>query len=41
MLNVGDAFPRITLPDLEGTATTLPDTFGDQWGIVLFYRGHW
>ena len=41
LLNVGDQFPQITLSNLSGEFTTIPDVFGDQWGVVLYYRGHW
>jgi peroxiredoxin len=41
VLRVGDQFPAVTLPDLEGSSVTVPELFGDQWGVVLFYRGHW
>ncbi|WP_419853370.1 hypothetical protein [Candidatus Poriferisodalis sp.] len=40
-LDSGDRFPELTLADLEDQQVTIPDVFGDGWGVVLVYRGHW
>ena len=40
-LDSGDMFPELTLSDLDGGQVTIPDVFGDGWGVVLVYRGHW
>ena len=40
-LDSGDTFPELTLQDLDDSDITLPDAFGDGWGVVLMYRGHW
>lgn len=40
-LDSGDAFPELTLSDLDDERVTIPDVFGDGWGVVLVYRGHW
>ena len=40
-LDSGDAFPQITLSDLDDQEVTIPEVFGDGWGVVLMYRGHW
>ena len=41
LLNPGDRFPRLTISTTDGQALTLPDTFADDFGVVLFYRGSW
>ena len=40
-LDSGYTFPEITLSDLNDEQVTIPDVFGDGWGVVLVYRGHW
>jgi len=40
-LDSGDMFPELSLSDLEDEQVTIPDVFGDGWGVVLVYRGHW
>ena len=40
-LDSGDKFPELTLSDLDDEQVTIPDVFGDGWGVVLVYRGHW
>ncbi len=40
-LDSGDTFPDLTLRDLDDNDVTIPEVFGDGWGIVLMYRGHW
>lgn len=39
-LNMGDAFPELTLKVNDG-ALTLPRGITTPYAIVLFYRGHW
>ncbi|MEE8201315.1 MAG: hypothetical protein V3R29_09115 [Candidatus Acidoferrales bacterium] len=34
-------FPKLTASKVDGREMTLPDELGDQWGVLLFYRGHW
>ena len=41
LLSPGDAFPALSLTPPGSPALTLPDAFGGQWGIVLFFRGSW
>ncbi|MET9356255.1 peroxiredoxin family protein [Streptomyces sp. NPDC006617] len=41
LLSPGDPFPALTLKLTGGGAVTLPDAFGDGFGVVLFYRGSW
>ena len=40
-LDSGDAFPEFALSGLDDEQVTIPDVFGDGWGVVLMYRGHW
>ncbi|HUN34744.1 MAG TPA: redoxin domain-containing protein [Trebonia sp.] len=41
LLQPGDAFPQLTLSLPGGQAVTVPEAFGDGFGVVLFYRGSW
>ncbi|WP_419841383.1 hypothetical protein [Candidatus Poriferisodalis sp.] len=40
-LDCGDAFPALSLRDLDDQRVDLPGAFGDGWGVLLVYRGHW
>ena len=40
-LRAGDTLPRITLSLVGGGEVTLPDDLPTDFGVVLFYRGHW
>ena len=40
-LDTQDPFPTMRLTTLDHGEITLPDYFGDHWGVVLFYRGVW
>jgi peroxiredoxin len=40
-LDVEDRFPEIRLRSLTQQELRLPQWFGDQWGILLIYRGSW
>ncbi|MGI8445976.1 MAG: peroxiredoxin family protein [Streptosporangiaceae bacterium] len=41
LLNPGDPFPRLTISTTDGQPLTIPDAFGGDFGVVLFYRGSW
>ena len=41
MLDGGDPFPQMTLPQVGGGQVHLPDDLAGNWGVVLLYRGHW
>ncbi len=44
LLSPGDAFPCLTISVIDGDGDrtlTVPDAFGDGYGVVLFYRGAW
>jgi peroxiredoxin len=38
-LEPGDAFPAIKLPMTDGSTLELPNKSGDNYQVVLFYRG--
>ena len=40
-LEIGSAFPSLTLKLVSGGTLDLPTGLGDNYKIVLFYRGHW
>ena len=40
-LDVNDHFPKLDLKLLSGETLSLPEGFGDGYGIILFYRGYW
>lgn len=40
-LDSGDSFPSTTLNLVGGESVTLPDALKSEYGVVLFYRGHW
>jgi peroxiredoxin len=41
LLSPGTSFPAISLTVPAGPALTLPDAFGGDFGVVLFFRGAW
>jgi len=41
LLSPGDSFPNLPLTPPGGPALTLPDAFGGDFGVVLFFRGSW
>lgn len=41
LLNPGDTFPTITVPQVGGGIIILPDGLAGEFGVVLFYRGSW
>lgn len=40
-LDIGDAFPKLTLNLVGGGTLDLPDGLDGRYKIILFYRGHW
>ena len=40
-LDGGDRFPTMELELARGGRMTLPDDLHTNYGVVLFYRGHW
>ncbi len=41
MLDSGDVFPSIEIDKVGGGKISLPGDLAGDWGVVLFYRGHW
>jgi hypothetical protein len=41
ILDSGERLPSLTLDTVAHGRISLPDTFGDGWGVVLIYRAHW
>lgn len=41
LLENGDLFPVMVIEALEGERIVLPADLKGQWGVLLFYRGHW
>jgi peroxiredoxin len=40
-LRVGDRFPGLQAPVLDGGTLRIPDELHDVVAVLLFYRGHW
>lgn len=40
-LDSGEALPRLTVSTLDHGELVLPDHFGDGYGLLIVYRGHW
>jgi peroxiredoxin len=40
-LDTCDQFPPMRFTTLDHGDVELPKFFGQKWGVVLFYRGHW
>jgi peroxiredoxin len=41
LLQPGDVFPPLSLPQVGGGSLTLPDALAGGFGVILFYRGSW
>ncbi len=41
ILDSGDVFPTLAMDTVAHGRVTLPDGFGDGWGVFLVYRAHW
>ena len=41
ILDGNDPFPKLDLKLLSGDALSLPEGFGEGYGVMLFYRGDW
>jgi hypothetical protein len=41
ILDSGDPFPALTMDTVGHGRLTLPEAFGEGWGVFLIYRGHW
>lgn len=40
-LDSGQRFPTLTMETVKHGRMTLPEGFGDGWGVFLAYRAHW
>jgi hypothetical protein len=40
-LRIWDTLPSITLEPVGGEHITLPEQLIGDFGVLLFYRGHW
>jgi peroxiredoxin len=40
-LDIGDAFPAMTLNLVGGGKAALPNLTNAKYQLILFYRGHW
>ena len=41
ILDTGDEFPSLSFDTVADGALSVPGAFGDDWGVLLFYRAHW
>jgi peroxiredoxin len=41
LLHPGDPFPQLSLALPGGQSLTVPQAFGEDFGVMLFYRGSW
>ena len=41
ILDSGEPLPALTMVSVAHGQVTLPDAFGDGWGVLLLYRAHW
>ena len=41
LLHPGDPFPELSLALPGGQTVTVPEAFGGEFGVILFYRGSW
>jgi hypothetical protein len=40
-LSAGETLPSITLNLVGGDTLRVPEDLASDFGVVLFYRGHW
>jgi hypothetical protein len=41
ILDSGERFPALDMETVAHGRLSLPDAFGDAWGVLLVYRAHW
>ena len=41
ILDSGEAFPALAMETVAHGRVSLPEAFGDGWGVLLIYRAHW
>jgi hypothetical protein len=41
ILDSGEALPTFSMDTVAHGGLTVPDHFGQGWGVFLLYRAHW
>ena len=41
ILDAGESLPVLTMDTVAHGRISVPDHFGDGWGVFLIYRAHW
>jgi len=41
ILDSGDLLPSLSMETVAQGRLTVPDHFGQGWGVLLLYRAHW
>jgi hypothetical protein len=41
ILDSGEPLPALTMATVAHGEVSLPDAFGNGWGVLLLYRAHW
>ena len=41
ILDTNDLFPSLELQLVSGESCVFPKGLGDDYSVILFYRGHW
>ena len=41
ILDSGEPLPALTMTTVAHGEVSLPDAFGDGWGVLLLYWAHW
>jgi hypothetical protein len=40
-LDANDSFPELDIRLISGETLSLPEGFGEGYGVLLLYRGYW
>jgi len=41
LLDSGETLPAVSMETVAHGRITVPDRFGESWGVLLLYRAHW
>lgn len=41
VLDSGEVLPPITMDTVAHGRISVPESFGNGWGVLLIYRAHW
>jgi hypothetical protein len=41
LLDSGERLPTVGMETVAHGRITVPDRFGESWGVLLLYRAHW